>query len=326
MSMLLHVTRASADASIRRRGIRAARTAFSTQEGTRVLQGVFLFPVLESFAITYQWVRELRRHHDERVLAVYVRGNDDERVLVGRYGQLHQETTLGEAIRWVRAHPWGAQVVLPRSVSAREVHAVRPITQLVGWSQVPHDTALTDCVCVACLPPGSRDIGRRARASFQQQMRLARAATERQAIIAALRGSEPALERIGARVGIKPLLAFARHPDVEVRRTAAWVLGYCRSDVLAAKQLTRMTQDSEAQVAADAARALLGVAGRANFLAAAENMSEEALLETIDELRYTPNAPAVLQRLPRSSETVRARVASVLDALSKRQATSHRPG
>jgi hypothetical protein len=315
MSMLVHVTRASANAQIRKAGIRAARCNLVTASGPQALRGVFVFPVLDNFAATFQWVRELRQFHDERALAVYVRGNDDEEVLVGRYGQSHQETSLGEAIRWVRAHPWGAQITLLRSVRAREVHAIRAITQLVGWVGAPHDTKLPDCVCAVCLPPGSRDIGRRVRASFQQHVRRAREATEPSEISAALRGTELALERLGAKVGIKPLLAFAKHPDAQVRRITAWVLGICRSDTTVADQLARMTQDTDEQVAAEAARALLGVAGRTRFLRAAETMSEAALLEAIDDLRYVADARSILERLPRTAPAVQRRIDEVLTTL-----------
>ncbi|MFT3924488.1 MAG: hypothetical protein QM778_18260 [Myxococcales bacterium] len=63
-------------------------------------------------------MRELRRHHDERVLAVHVRGKDDDAVLVGRFGTPQRETSLGDAIRWTRSHPWGAQIVMLHAVPA----------------------------------------------------------------------------------------------------------------------------------------------------------------------------------------------------------------
>jgi len=87
-------------------------------------------PVVPDFAATHQWVRELRRWQGERVVAIHLSLPRDEPVYVGRYGKPHELGTLGDAIGWVRRNQAGAQMVVPRSITAREVCAVREISQL----------------------------------------------------------------------------------------------------------------------------------------------------------------------------------------------------
>ncbi|MEK0099377.1 HEAT repeat domain-containing protein, partial [Streptomyces sp. A475] len=56
MAMFVHLTPRANAARIRRAGIRAAGRH---PDGGR---GVFCFPVLASYTLTHQWLRELARH------------------------------------------------------------------------------------------------------------------------------------------------------------------------------------------------------------------------------------------------------------------------
>jgi hypothetical protein len=153
---LVHLAPESAERAIRRSGLRGKKANVSTAPSTTVVleRAVYAMPVVADFWTTFQWLRELRRGHDERLVAVYFRVPDNEPVYFGRYNEPHLARTAGAAAAWVLENPAGAQVVVPRSVAAKEVVAVRRVKQLVGWTDVPEPGKKLACVCPACLPHG----------------------------------------------------------------------------------------------------------------------------------------------------------------------------
>ena len=87
---------------------------------------VFAMPLLRDFAVTYQWVRELRRSYDgQRIIAVHIRIPDDEWVFVGRYNDTHMRVPATAAARWVEANSAGAQVIIPRALAAEKSLAAK---------------------------------------------------------------------------------------------------------------------------------------------------------------------------------------------------------
>src|SRR6266511_2537209 len=80
MAQFVHITEARAARRIERSGI-AARS-----HGRAGGRGVYCMPVLPSFTLTHQWVRELRRWHPGMLVAVHLRLPDEEPVTVARYG------------------------------------------------------------------------------------------------------------------------------------------------------------------------------------------------------------------------------------------------
>src|SRR5215207_5401957 len=129
MAEFVHITTARAARGIERSGI-AARS-----HGRAGARGVYCMPVLPSFTLTYQWVRELRRWHPGVPVAVQLRLPDDEPVTVGRYGAPPREVTAGQAVAAVREldDPRGYEVFVPRAITAAEVRRVRDVSQGVGW-------------------------------------------------------------------------------------------------------------------------------------------------------------------------------------------------
>ena len=81
---LVHLAPASRERSIRRVGLRGARVRLLAPRGQTIVvdRAVFAMPVVRDFWTTYQWLRELRRWHDERMVAVSFRISDREPVLV----------------------------------------------------------------------------------------------------------------------------------------------------------------------------------------------------------------------------------------------------
>src|SRR5689334_11713773 len=107
-------------------------------------------PLVPDFSVTYQWVRELRRWHGEKMVAVHFVLPSEEEVLVGRYATAHERLPLRDAVRRVLASPAGNEIIVTRSVRRREIVGIRNVTQLVGWTATPEAGAKNDCVCQMC--------------------------------------------------------------------------------------------------------------------------------------------------------------------------------
>ena len=114
-------------------------------------------PVLASYTLTHQWVREMRRWHPGPFAAADVRLAGGEPVWAGLYSQLPVAVTAAEAMGMARdgRDVRGFEVFLPRRVAAGEVRRIRKITKPVGWRHLPDAHGRRPCACPACLTPGS---------------------------------------------------------------------------------------------------------------------------------------------------------------------------
>lgn len=254
MPRLVHLTGESRRRGIARAGIRGGAGYLG------LACAVFASPVVPDFALTHQWLRELKRRHGERMIAVHFRAPSDEVVLVGRYGKPHASVPLREAIRRVLAEPAGAEIVLTRSIPKKDVLAVREVTQLVGWTEVPSGEPKWDCLCPRCVPPGTPDLVRRARAAFDRQMLAARKATSDGERARAIAQADVALERARGRIAPTKLAAFARSPSAEVRVAVAqqlWSFRWAEVEAL----LDALVHDPDADVRKHAATSMLRAAG-----------------------------------------------------------------
>ncbi|MFD4943922.1 HEAT repeat domain-containing protein [Streptomyces sp. NPDC058239] len=151
MAMFVHLTPAANAARIRRSGIRA------TSHGRDGSRGLYCFPVLPSYTLTHQWLRELARHGGPRgLVAVHIRLPDDEPVTVGRYNHHPSATTAAEAVRRTAAldDPRGWEVFVPRAVTRHEVHRLRAVRQVNGWRYFPNSNGRTPCTCFGCRVRG----------------------------------------------------------------------------------------------------------------------------------------------------------------------------
>ncbi|OEJ97856.1 hypothetical protein J116_004975 [Streptomyces thermolilacinus SPC6] len=168
--MFVHLTAAANAARMRRGGIRAAsrgrggagaaeRPGAGPGGEVGVRKGVYCFPVLPSYTLTHQWLRELSRHGGPRgLVAVHLRLPDDEPVTVGRYTDPRGpvRTTAAEAVRRVAELPdaRGWEVFVPRAVTRQEVHRVRAVRQVAGWRYFPDAHGVTPCTCAGCVVRG----------------------------------------------------------------------------------------------------------------------------------------------------------------------------
>ncbi|MEV7773794.1 HEAT repeat domain-containing protein [Kitasatospora sp. NPDC086791] len=163
MAMFVHLTAAANAPRIRRAGIRADSRG---QDGAR---GLYCFPVLPSYTLTHQWLRELARFGPKgSLVAVHVRLDDAQEVLTGHYrdraGSAQQSVSAAEAVRRIGAlaDPRGWEVFLPRAVGTREVHRIRAVPQVAGWRYVPNAHGTRPCTCFGCRIRGEYG-GRRLR-------------------------------------------------------------------------------------------------------------------------------------------------------------------
>jgi hypothetical protein len=156
MAMFVHLTSAANAPRIRRAGVRAAGRG---QGGGG--RGVYCFPVLPSYTVTHQWLRELARFGSRGgLVAVHIRLDDAEQVRVGHYsgrapgGQAI--VTAAEAVRRISAleDPRGWEVFVPRSITPREVHRIRAAPQVVGWCYLPDAHGTRPCTCFGCRVRG----------------------------------------------------------------------------------------------------------------------------------------------------------------------------
>ncbi len=110
-------------------------------------------PVTANYYITHQWVRELKRHRNAAFVAVHFRIDDAERVWVGRYNQTHCEMTASEAaaLFHVGEEVAGWEVIIPRRIEPRDIHAIRRVSQLIGWRFSPESKGKPPfCGCKFC--------------------------------------------------------------------------------------------------------------------------------------------------------------------------------
>ncbi|MFD7453464.1 HEAT repeat domain-containing protein [Kitasatospora sp. NPDC059827] len=233
MAMFVHLTAAANTPRIRRAGIRA------DSRGQGGVRGVYCFPVLPSYTLTHQWLRELARFGPKGALsAVHVRLDDAQEVLVGHYRDrakgAQQWLTAAEAVARVAAQPdpRGWEVVVPRAISTREVHRIRAVPQVAGWRYVPDAHGTRPCTCFGCRIRGEYG-GRRLRERHPHPLDgppppvpvlLAR-------IEAAGDPGDPAALRdalhwfgLRRRGPVDHLTRLAAHPDPTVRRDLVWAV------------------------------------------------------------------------------------------------------
>lgn len=105
------------------------------------------------------------------VVAVYFRVPDREPVVVGHYNAQHTAMSAARAARVIAeaADARGYEVLVPRKIAAREIHAVRPVSQIVGWRYFPGSHGRPVCGCPACSKGEIRS--RRLREAYEAAMR-----------------------------------------------------------------------------------------------------------------------------------------------------------
>lgn len=154
--MLVHLIDERTSASVKRAGLRGGdRTLQTLGEPVLLDDAVFAMPVLPNFFVSHQWLRELKRRGIRSMAAVYFRQRSDSMVWVGRFNGKHRLVPLGHAAGLImhEPDPRGWQLVLPKSVPAKAIHAIQAVPQVIGWRYFPeaHEKGPWKCLCDYCI-------------------------------------------------------------------------------------------------------------------------------------------------------------------------------
>ncbi|MFH9490811.1 HEAT repeat domain-containing protein [Streptomyces halstedii] len=202
--------------------------------------GAYCFPVLPSYTLTHQRLRELTRFGSRGgLVAVHVRLEDAQDVLVGRYADRARDAqatvSASEAVRRIAAleDRRGWEVFVPRAIRPREVHRIRTAPQVAGWRYLPDAHGVRPCTCFGCRVRGGYG-ARRLRERLPHpldgppppvKVLLARVAAGGPGDPAALR---EALHWFGMRRrgSLARLSRLATHPDPGVREGLVWAVAH----------------------------------------------------------------------------------------------------
>jgi hypothetical protein len=146
MAMFVHLAPEKRTKLILRNGITRLR------KNAAGPKGIFAMPVMRNFYVSHQWLRELKRRGAGPIAGVYFRIPDDQPVLMGHYHQAHQEVTAAEATAFIQQaeSPEGFEVIIPRRISAGEIHRIRMLPQVIGWRYYPGSHNKKPCGCPYC--------------------------------------------------------------------------------------------------------------------------------------------------------------------------------
>jgi len=113
-------------------------------------------PILQNYYISHQWLRELKRGGQRTIVGIHFRVSDEELVWVGHYSQPHQQVSVAEAIHIIMtaADPQGYEMIIPRSIDAKEICKIQHISQIAGWRYSPGVRARLWCDCPVCVSRG----------------------------------------------------------------------------------------------------------------------------------------------------------------------------
>ncbi len=156
MPLLVHIAPEPEAGKIRRYGIAPRRWPPDPVRHPQYDRVVWAFPVLESFTLTHQWMRELKRWGRTTLVAVAFRIPDDQAVFARHYLDLPHFMTAAEAVGIIRAAPdhRGYEVMVPRRIAAGEIVRIRILPRAIGWRYYPaaKNSDRRPCDCPMCLP------------------------------------------------------------------------------------------------------------------------------------------------------------------------------
>lgn len=155
MARLVHIAPESEAKKIKRNGISPRRMKGWIEGHDRF---VWAFPVLESYTITHQWMRELKRSGANTLVAVTIKIPDKEPVAVRHYASAPKVVAAAEAVRAIREadDKLGWETVILRRVESDEIQGVRILPKGIGWRYFPDakNKPFKTCDCPYCMPRG----------------------------------------------------------------------------------------------------------------------------------------------------------------------------
>jgi hypothetical protein len=169
MPRFIHLAPESVVKRIRRNGIQATKIRGPRWHLPGTDRLMWSFPVTPNYAVSHQWLRELKRWGARTLVAVVFRIDDDEVVFARHYSEVPREMSAAVAVGVILSHPepLGYEVMIPRRIKPSEIVAVRHVTQKLGWRTNPRAREASFCTCPICVPPGTVKSARR-RVQFEE--------------------------------------------------------------------------------------------------------------------------------------------------------------
>lgn len=151
MPTFVHIADERDAKAIRRSGLTLPKARWRDLENDCRKWGIFALPVVENFMVSHQWVRELKRRGHRSAVGIYFRVADSELVWAGLFNQAKVKVTAAEAAAKLRNDRLlGYEVIVPRSISAAEIAAIRALPS-VGWRFFPQAKGNPPrCLCKFC--------------------------------------------------------------------------------------------------------------------------------------------------------------------------------
>jgi len=169
MPVFVHIADERDAGSIRRGGLTLPKTRLRFEETERRKYGIFALPLTPNFMVSHQWLRVLKHKGHRTAVGVYFRLHDGELVWVGRYNEPKRLVPAAEAAAILRRdETLGFETTIPRSISAKEIGAIRALPQVLGWRYSPnaHERGIR-CCCKFCQKSNIK--GRRLWEPFERE-------------------------------------------------------------------------------------------------------------------------------------------------------------
>ncbi len=129
MPTLVHLADEKEASNIKRNGIKIGKFR----------QGIFCIPVMQSFYLSHQWLRELKRRGVKTFVGVYFKVDSKAKVFAGKYNSEHRYIELGQAIKEIQTidDPLGYEIIIDRKIDAKEIEKIKNLPQNIGWRYKP---------------------------------------------------------------------------------------------------------------------------------------------------------------------------------------------
>lgn len=146
MPVLVHLSDQKNQAKIISSGIKIPKGGY----------GIYFMPHSDSFTISHQWARELKRSGIKNFIAIDFRVSSDELVWFGKFHEQHKQISLSKAISTFmnEEDKLGYEFFIERSITAKEILKVRKISKPIGWRYEPKAHGKEPCPCPMCIQFG----------------------------------------------------------------------------------------------------------------------------------------------------------------------------
>lgn len=290
MHRLVHFAPVAEHTGITERGIRGAELTLgsSIAEHEWLERALFAVPLLLGDAHEAQLRRDAPRLGSSALVGVQFMLPHDEPVLLSMERQRPLHLSLDEAMHALKRSPSGAELLVPRAISACEVLAVHPLSV--------HQHVPVDCVCERCVKPRDKDLLARLKAAFQRQLEAAHSAETPLKTLYALHQLETPLRRAQGRLPASKLLPFAGAVGATVRAQIALLyrlLPWAQANA----PLMVMLNDSTLQVRIQAIDSLVCCGGLTRAYAVVRQSSEQNMFSLLEHIEFYPDRIAAAQVL-----------------------------